>query len=215
MRVHAICGYPGKSEAWNGDWENVHFRARNLVKGVKREQFGGYSDWRAKNKNQVLRQYSNEQGNKLALAVAASKLVDLFDAAGIQTALVVPVPSSQTINPGADYTGIRLAREIEARRPGLVATPVLYFDSPQPSAHDGGGERRWHMILPHLRGTPIAAAGQVVLLDDVLTSGGHLRACRRFLDGKGRDPTDAFVIGRTVWERPADMFAVPPETLPY
>jgi len=214
MKVHAVCGYPGNSPAWDDDWEQAHWKARNLVKGVKREPFNGYSDWTALPARKVVRQYSDAAGQRLALVVAGSKLVDLFDKAGIAAATVVPVPSSQTTTPGDDFTGARLARAIEGRRSTLVAAPVLHFDAPQPKAHDGGGERRWNMILPHLRGG-LGLAGPIVLLDDVMTLGGHLRACRRFLQAQGHQIDHAFVIGRTLWDRPANMFSIPAEDLQY
>jgi hypothetical protein len=214
MQVHAVWGYPGNSPAWEGAWDKPHWRARNLVKGVKHEPFKGYSDWTAQPAGKIVRQYSDSAGQRLALMVAGSKLVSLLDAAGIAAATIVPVPSSQTIAPDGDFTGARLARAIEGRRPALVAAPVLHFDTPQPKAHDGGGERRWNMILPHLRGGP-GLAGPIVLLDDVMTLGGHLRACRRFLQAQGHQVDHAFVIGRTLWDRPANMFSIPAVDLPY
>ncbi len=213
MRIHAICGYPGNSAAWQKKWEPVHFQARNLVKGVKREAFGGYSEWVAQPSGRRLRQVANEAGNKLALSVASAKLAKMMDDAGIIDAYLVPVPSSQTIAPGGDFTGARLVAAIHARRPGLVPAPILHFDKVQPRAHDGNGERRWQMIMPHLRSGAFAPKSKVVLVDDVMTSGGHLRACARFLADQGVHVVDAFVIGRTVWERPIDMFKIPLENM--
>ncbi|WP_139197956.1 hypothetical protein [Sphingomonas gellani] len=214
MRVHSVCGYPGNSAAWANNWEPEHWRARNLVKGVKREPFNGYAEWVRRPGNTRVRQYSDAAGQRLALQVAGSRLVDLIDAAGITHATIVPVPSSQTIASGGDFTGARLAAALQARRPNLIAAPVLHFDQPQPRAHEGVGERRWHMILPHLRGGA-GLGGRILLLDDVMTGGGHLRACRRFLAGLGHEVDHAFVVGRTVWDRPAGMFTIPAETLAY
>jgi len=70
------------------------------------------------------------------------------------------------------------------------------------------------MILPHLRGGA-GLAGEIILLDDVMTSGGHLRACWQFLDDRGHQVDHAFVIGRTLWERPEKMFSIPIENLPW
>lgn len=213
MLVHAACGYPGNSPAWDDDWENSHWLARNLVKGVKREPFNGYAEWVRQPAGTRVRQYSDEAGQRLAMQVAVSKLAKLIADAGIVAATVVPVPSSQTTALGEDFTGARLAVALQQRRPGLIAAPALYFDAPQPRAHEGG-ERRWNMILPHLRGG-VGLAEPLVLLDDVMTSGGHLRACRRFLQARGHDVAHAFVIGRTVWERPENMFTIAAEILPF
>lgn len=214
MQVHAVCGYPGNSPAWEGEWKREHWQARNLVKGAKREDFNGYAEWTEQPSGRRLRQYGNAEGHRLALRAAVSKLINLIDAAGIKQASIVPVPSSRTVAPGSDFTGARLAFAIQVKRPGLVADPVIHFDQPQLPAHDGGGERRWQMILPHLRGGA-GLAGEIILLDDVMTSGGHLRACWQFLADRGHQVDHAFVIGRTLWERPEKMFSIPVESLPW
>lgn len=214
MRVHAVCGYRSKSDNWTDKWSDVDFRARNLVKGVKGEPFNGFSQWRVVATKQQLRVDSSPQGQEVAFRVALGKLLDLFNRAGINAATIVPVPSSQTVRADDDYAGARLAKGLSAVKKGLVAAPVLRFARPQPKSHSQEGSRRWQDILPQLRGTLRGEHQRVVLIDDVLTSGGHMRACARYLQGQGFDVRDVFVVGRTVWEKPDEMFDLPVEHLP-
>lgn len=212
MLVHSVCGYRSKSAEWTEKWRDADYRARNLVKALKGEPFNGFSEWQVKATKQKMTVDSSPAGQAIALRVALSKLLDLFTAAGIAEGHVVPVPSSQTVAAGGDYIGARLAGALAAIVPGLTAAPVLWFDAPQPRAHQGGA-RRWQEVLPHLRGGNVATNGPVVLLDDVMTSGGHLRACARKLQQRGFAVDHAFVVGRTVWQRPEEMFAMPVEVL--
>lgn len=212
MLVHSVCGYRSRNEEWTDRWTNTDYRARNLVKAVKREAFGGFSEWKVRATNQAVRVDNSPAGQAIALRVAASKLLDLFTAAGVDRGSLIPVPSSQTIAPGGDYTGARLARAISGILGDVTAAPVLHFDVPQARAHDGGA-RRWQDVLPHLRGATAGVSSPAILIDDVMTSGGHLRACARYLAERGIEVENAFVVGRTVWERPPEMFAMPVETV--
>lgn len=212
MRVHSVCGYRSRSDEWTERWSEADYRARNLVKGLKREEFRGFSEWKVRATNQVLRLDSTPAGQALALRVATSKVLDLFTAHGISEGTLIPVPSSQTTRPHDGYPGARLARAISGLIPGLEAAPVLFFDAPQPKAHQGGA-RRWQDLLPHLRGDATDLKMPVVLIDDVMTTGGHLRACARYLMQKGYVVEDAFVVGRTVWSKPIAMFTMPTDNL--
>jgi hypothetical protein len=213
LRVHAVCGYRSKNDEWKESWSKADYRAWNLVKALKREAFKGFANWTNTTTNKVVKVENTPEGQAVALEVAVAKLVGLFARAGIAEARVVPIPSSQTVCAGGDYTGARIARRLEQVRPNFQASIGLHFDEPQPKAHKGGS-RRWQDILPHLRGAPPPPGnGPVVLLDDVLTSGGHARACARYLAALGCDVTNIFVVGRTVWARPADMFDMPIEEL--
>ena len=212
MRVHVVCGYRSKSDGWTEKWTDADFRARNLVKALKRETFNGFSEWQVTATKQTLRVDNTPAGQTMALRLALSKLFDLFAKAGIEEARVVPVPSSKTVAPGDGSTGSRLVTAIAGIKPTMLACPVLFFNEPQPKTADSGS-RRWQDILPHLRGKVPAGGGPIILLDDVMTSGGHLRACARFFAERGESVNDAFVVGRTVWERPESMFQMPVETL--
>ena len=64
---------------------------------------------------------------------------------------------------------------------------VLRWDEPMPSASQEQGPRDPAELYPHLelRGTLRHRQRTHVLVDDVLTTGGHLRACAAFLASRG------------------------------
>jgi len=214
MRVHIVCGYPGNSEAWKGGWSDAHYRARNIVKAVKREKFKGFSNWKDKSvPPKIYRVDDTAAGQRAALRLAAIWLARRLLDAGISEADIVPVPSSQHTVLGQEFTGSRIADELQTVHAGMRSRPILRFCQAQPKTHDSG-TRNPNAIQPHLRSGPVASLRQVILLDDVMTSGGHLQAARRFLANKDVEVAAAVVIARTLWDRPSDMFAIPAEDLP-
>lgn len=211
MQLHAVCYYRSKSDEWTDPWTDRHYLARNLVKGVKRSTFGGFSLLPLLN-GKFKRLDNTPEGQKVAMSYASQNLLKLLKEAGYEAAHIVPIPSSSHVNPGAEFTGGRIAAAIENRDPAFQAKPVLYFDKPQPKSAAGGG-RNSHEIEYHLRHTSLAELENVVLLDDVMTTGAHLRAAARFLAKGGIDVEDAFVVGRTIWEPKPSMFKCETEEL--
>jgi predicted amidophosphoribosyltransferase len=126
--------------------------------------------------------------------------------AGYSDAAVIPIPSSDHTNPRADFTGARLAQAIQGVNPKFVAKPCLYFAKAIPKSSEGGG-RNARLIENSLRATSdLDEIGRAVLLDDVFTTGAHVKGAFRFLSNKDVEVEDAFVVGRTAWDRPASMF---------
>jgi hypothetical protein len=210
MRLHAICHYRSKSDTWTDKWRNEDFAARNLVKAVKQIDFKGSSQITAGGGTHHID--NTPAGRNRALGIVAGVLAAKIAQAGYQQASVVPIPSSSHVDPSAMFTGRRLAEAIQARHAAFVSTPILFFDQAlQKSA--GGGTRNAHAIQAHLRIVQGVAPCNVVLLDDVCTSGGHLKAAARFLASKDIAVSDAFVVARTIWDEPESMFTVPVEEI--
>ncbi|MEG3148407.1 phosphoribosyltransferase [Sphingomonas sp. ZT3P38] len=211
MRLHGLCYYRGNSETWTTKFRKEDWAARNLVKAIKHEDFKGYSD--IKTGNSTIRIDNTVSGRNRALNAVAGALANKISQAGYQNAAVIPIPSSSHVNPNAVFTGRRIAEAIRAKNGAFVSTPVLYFDEPLQKSAGGGGTRNAGAIQAHLRLANCQLPPSVVLLDDVCTTGGHLKAAARFLAEHGVEVQDAFVIGRTVWEQPDNMFAVQTEEM--
>lgn len=211
MNLHALCHYRAKSEEWTDGWRKEDFSARNLVKAVKCKDFRGYSGVKVGDREFKIE--DTPAGQSAALSASALALAGRITAAGYKSAAVIPVPASNHIDPSQMFTGRKIAEAIQKLSPTLVSRPVLYFDEVlEPAA--AGGTRSAFQIKRHLR----FVVGQiqedaVVLIDDVCTTGGHLRGASLFLGELGYHVEDAFVIGRTTWERPESMFKVPGEAL--
>lgn len=212
MRLHAVCYYRSKSDEWTEKWRDADFTARNLVQAVKKHPFKGFSDLRTV-AGSWLRVENTVRGQEVALGYAAQKLAKLIAEAGYEDVAVIPIPSSTHTTPTSEFTGARLAGAIEQRNENFEAQPILYFNKPVPKSSGGGG-RDTRLIESHLRATnDVEAIDRAVLLDDVFTSGAHMRAAVRFLARYGIEIEDAFVVGRTCWEKPVSMFKVEPEEI--
>jgi hypothetical protein len=210
MHLHAVCYYRSRSDTWSDKWRNEDYSAMNLVKAVKSLHFGGSSSITQGGSSYSIT--NTTEGRARALMIAARALAGKIHKAGYEAVSVMPVPSSAHITPEAMFTGRRLAEAIEEAHKPFVAAPTLYFDQTMPPAR-GGGNRNPNTIQPHLRIAAPPPTGRVVLLDDVCTSGGHLIAAARFLRQHGIQVQDAFVIGRTCWDRPDSMWSVATENL--
>jgi len=77
-----------------------------------------------------------------------------------------------------------------------------------------GGPRHARQLYPHLVAEASLTNGPRVLLDDVLTLGGHLKASAAKLRERGHDPQFAICCGRTMHEQLENPFVVPVEELP-
>jgi hypothetical protein len=205
VQLHAICYYRSKSDEWTEKWRDADFTARNLVQAVKRNPFNGFSSLTTL-AGKVFRIENTPSGQNVAMGYASQKLAQLIGEAGYEDVAVIPIPSSSHVKPGAEFTGSRLAAAIQERNPNFKARPVLYFNRPVPKSSGGGG-RDARLIEAHLRATSeIQGISRAVLLDDVFTTGAHMRAVVRFLSKYDIEIEDGFVVGRTAWEKPASMF---------
>lgn len=132
--------------------------------------------------------------------------------------LIIPVPSSSHTTLGSAFTGSYLAQAITkkmAPSARVVAAPILAFDQvmPRASKKEANGRDRG-FIRSHLIATDTNLAGvNVVLVDDVCTSGSHLLACADFLRGRGAIVTTAICIGKTSSTQHPTPLAVPPEDI--
>jgi hypothetical protein len=206
-----VCGYRGKSETWTEKWTDRHRMAWRLVKAVKGEYFSGETTWTIGSKKFEVA--NNVAGRAAALALVAGVISSKLTKAGYTDARLIPIPASKHVVLGADFTGARLAAAIQAHKPRFRALPVMTFDDEQPSTRNGGS-RKAHEILPHLRCAEVGEGPPIVLIDDVMTGGGHLRAGARKLLEQGIEVADACVVGRTVWEPPVNgMFKIEIEEL--
>ena len=128
---------------------------------------------------------------------------------------LVPVPNRNTVHgTSPDFPTAQLAQRVaDAVGPRVNVSTELWWDQEMEPASEGG-PRYAHQLYPHLVLEESPAAGRRVLLDDVLTSGGHLKASAAKLREMGHDPQFAICCGRTAHEQLDNPFAVPVEELP-
>lgn len=77
----------------------------------------------------------------------------------------------------------------------------LRFRKVMDSASRGGGTRNPQTLYNNLVLIEDVLAADVILIDDVRTTGGHLRAARALIIEQGAECDLAICAGRTVWDQ--------------
>ncbi|CAN5365595.1 hypothetical protein BH10PSE12_BH10PSE12_27910 [soil metagenome] len=207
LRVHAICYYRDEDAGWPAAWRRSDLQAHDLIEALRRNEPQGLYEF----PRGVGRQATPSDiydGTTTAMDYASRMLAKAIIAAGYDAATVIPIPSTTHTRPGSDFLGRRIAKAIEDRNPRFRNTPVLYFARPLPGRAQGGG-RTPTAIRINLRSTSLRGLHRAILIDDVATTGAHLKAAAAYLWEKGVRVEDAFVVAR-VAPRPMDnMFDVP------
>jgi len=132
---------------------------------------------------------------------AAWALPSIHDCFSDQPYVLVPIPSSsRTVASQQEDDGpLQLANALSRlSRDRLVVANVLRWRvAPTPSSR--GGSRRPDDIYPNLRhvdSTPVYGMPAIVI-DDVMTGGGHIKAAKVVLGQHGANVAGAVVVGRT------------------
>jgi predicted amidophosphoribosyltransferase len=119
---------------------------------------------------------------------------------------VVPVPGSKAISRGDVERGstYQMATAL-AQRVGGDAVPCLWWKQPMRSAHSEDGTRDPVVLSENLElGT--VPEGTIVLVDDVYTTGGHLKAAEAVLRTAGHPVLLAICAARVSEQEEANMF---------
>jgi hypothetical protein len=131
---------------------------------------------------------------------------------------LVPIPNCTSTVEVAECRTASLAHAI-AHTSGnaAVVADILRWDERMPSARSGDGTRDALELHRHLRTrSPAVAASDRphVLIDDVTTGGGHIRACAAFLRTLGAEVTLAICAAKSDQDPPDDPFQRRVDVLP-
>jgi hypothetical protein len=120
--------------------------------------------------------------------------------------VIVPIPGSKAISEDDVRRGstFRIAQALAERTMASVE-PCLWWRQPMPSAHRENGPRHPAVLVPHLVLGSVPS-GSVVLVDDVFTTGGHLRAADCLIRRAGRRVLFAVCAARSQDAEEDDMF---------
>ena len=137
-----------------------------------------------------------------------------IDALGHGDKVLVPVPGSKAVvHSSADFRTAEIARAIARKcRPQVTVAPIFRWDQPMQSSREGG-PRDPHVLEAHIKAVAPVPPGKCVLVDDVLTSGGHLIACARKLRELGTEVELAICCGRSTHQQLPDPYTVADEHL--
>lgn len=136
----------------------------------------------------------------------------------VKDCILVPVPSKDSWN-NSHPRSLSMLYECFPDAPRPTITPALSFTESRPKAHEGGA-RGIYAVLPYLQTNGDVAGKNVILIDDILTSGGSMLAAKQKLEMAGAKVLFGIVCGRTNSdpnaatfprhyediEEPADMF---------
>jgi predicted amidophosphoribosyltransferase len=211
LSVVTVCEYvPRPQQPTPAHWATLKF-----VRALKAEPFNQYAKVPLRGATKYLTMDNRDEALTWAGEMLSTELDRVFgERAQI---LLVPVPGSKCTTPD----------HVEASRVYQIATtaascmfsrssgrrPMLWWNQEMASAHRGGGQRSSSQLAPHYVIENIRLAQQIVLIDDVLTTGGHLCAAAARLRAAGFDVSDtAFAVARTCWPDSDDNIRKPSET---
>lgn len=128
--------------------------------------------------------------------------------------VLVPVPSSKsTPDTPADFRTAVIADKIAALCPNVTVVPALRFKTARSNSREEGGSRSADVLYREMVLTQALPEGRIILVDDVMTGGGHLKAAAWMIEDQGRAVQNAICCGRTTDIQLNDPFSVPPETI--
>ncbi len=120
----------------------------------------------------------------------------IFDC-GIRNPVLVPVPSKDGLFDSLDFRSYQMLREaLQGDRQYPIVPAVRFTENLMPAR--GGGTRECASLLPYLTLTSPLPKGNVVIVDDILTTGGSIKAITRRLNEASIRVFAAIVCGYTV-----------------
>jgi hypothetical protein len=190
----------------------VDYNSTHMVKAVKGLELHGnaYTDVQIDGKSVRIVEANKDKAIEWHASWAASKIAEL----GNGRKILIPVPSSKTIiESPEDFRTMLIAKAIAARVPNSLALSALRFRAARPSSREEGGSRDPQVLYKNLAVLKAIPIGTIVLIDDVMTSGGHFTASAWKLADRFKSAELALACGRSMDSRLDDPWSVPSESI--
>lgn len=182
MPLRAVCCFSHLTDI-DANWQDPHFCVKKFVDALKGRQINKHAFIPVGSGPKRRLEQSNAAN---AIDWFGEMAAEVLENEGIgDRPILMPIPSSKCDLKVKVSKTRRLAEAVCARFDADVLD-VLRFDKPQRSANGEGGTRDAEELYGHLRLLgPLTKQRPYVLIDDVVTSGGHLRAAKSFLRSRG------------------------------
>ena len=192
LKVVSLCSYlTGELAARKIDWPAI-----KMVKALKGDPINGYFDLTVGGVNRRFNQQNIREYLDCVPQAMAAAILERIDG----NATLVPIPNSHVVTPtDPNFSTLSLAHGISAASSGrLKTTAALVFSEPQEKARKGGPRGASHLHAAYKLVADVS--GPIVLVDDVWTLAGHLKAACWKLEASHRSVILACTVGRTTHE---------------
>jgi phosphoribosylpyrophosphate synthetase len=201
MKVHFISAYYSeKAHKERAKRKQAYWESYLFVWAVKTGQFRTPFTISFRGGNEVRIGQNNIKRARSAFGHFISSVLDSEDAP--KNVLLIPVPSKDAVKTfkGA-YRSLQMAAEAMKDKtfPGMVYDGLRWTKA-LPRAHDGGGHRSRAYLKQFLTVKGNVDGSDVVLIDDVLSTGSSILASKEVLEEAGANVLFAITCGKTVYD---------------
>lgn len=212
MPLHVVC-FSSYLATIHISWRSDDWYSHKFVHAIKGHELNGYAYIPVLGNVRRL----NNANRDSAIDWFAEMVGDYFARKKIVPPFgLIPIPNSKcTKSSSTKPQTLRLARAIAKRiGEGVEVEDCLRWKKDLGSASSEGGPRDAGVLYDNC-----AVIDELdedipyILVDDVLTSGGHLQACAARVRNVDAEVSLAVCAGRTSYEQPKNAFAIIEETL--
>lgn len=195
----SYCRYLAKRD---GSWTQEQWQARDIVRSIKGEAFGGHVDLVIGGKNRTLDQAHSE----LAFYWFAETVEKQTKFEGTAGYALCPIPDRLcTATCGRSSKTMKIAEALASRLPKLKVWDGLRFTREMASTRSTN-MRDPEKIFQALTLISRIPDKYIILLDDVCTTGAHARAAARIIRKNGNQHVCAMSVARTMLDSDEKVF---------
>jgi hypothetical protein len=194
-------------------WRTDDYAAMNFVKALKGEPLRGWASLRINSHTLMLRQNEPET----ALPWFSQVVANSFAWDEGRGFVLCPIPDSGcTVTAGRSSKTRLLADSIASHLPQIGVWDSIRWREALQKAHEGG-PRDPAILFSNIESVlPVPRDKTIILVDDVCTTGGHLRAIAAFIGLNGGSAPSAICAARTAQDQSRDALGLMSDELePY